>query len=283
MEKDNNNFGKALSEHEYWNQTASRIVPPHFQKEIALYKKKVHLDLVYRWALPGAYKRLLKTDLFEEAFGKDSLLEELSTSYGQAIGIDISGEVVARAKGNFPHNPLLVSDVRHLPFKDRSFDLIVSNSTLDHLRLGTFSSAIRELWRILQRGGCLILTLDSRHNPPHLLSHTLRNRMGRFHVERCYSMGETVGLLEGCGFHVLDHTVIYHIPPGINFLAKHLQSIMGNMIQRLMECFLHLSRVFDALPTRYLTGRYIAIKVLKPTNSLMSEKTRESGKDDIKR
>jgi SAM-dependent methyltransferase len=247
----------------YWDREASRLTEPVFQEQTARYKQKEYLQLISTWAPPGGEKRLLKTDLFEEAFGKDSLLDVIGPP-AQTIGIDISREVAARARLALPVSPLLVADVCLLPFKTESFDLIVSSSTLDHLPSGSLPAAVKELRRVLRTGGCLILTLDSSHNPLHLLSHYLRKWAGGLYVERCYTSEEANAMLRECRFEVTDVTAIYHIPIGINFLAKKLEAIFGARSDRWIARAIAIFSRLGNFRTRFLTGRFIALRALKP-------------------
>ena len=99
--------------------------------------------------------RLLKTDLFEEAIGPDSFLADL-TDMGRAVGVDISGVIVAQARQRFPGSPVsyITADVRHLPFIDGAFSLILSPSTLDHFTdPADLGHSLNELRRILEPGG----------------------------------------------------------------------------------------------------------------------------------
>jgi hypothetical protein len=105
---------------------------PQFQEQIALYKRQENLELISAWAPPDV-RRLLKTDLFEEGFGKDALLDALVGTYPMVVGMDISHVVATAAKGSVPGVGYVVSDTCALPFQTQSFDLIVSISTLDHL------------------------------------------------------------------------------------------------------------------------------------------------------
>ena len=61
---------------EAWDAVAAGQREPQFQEQIALYKRRENLDLVAAWA-PAHARVALKTDLFEEAFGNDALLDAL--------------------------------------------------------------------------------------------------------------------------------------------------------------------------------------------------------------
>lgn len=248
---------------DHWDRIAKRTNGPLFQDQIALYKRKVHLDLISAWAPRGQAMSVLKTDLFEEAFGKDSLLDALGASYAFTVGIDISCIVVNKAKLKFPEYPSLVTNVCNLPFKEKSFDLIVSNSTLDHFPPRILPDTMNELWRILKPEGCLILTLDSRHNILHVLSNYIRRWMGKIYAERCYTIKETSRMLKESLFKITDVTAIYHIPPGVNFLAKKLHKSIGPGANKWIQYVIDICNKVGQFPTLFLSGRYIALRAIK--------------------
>jgi hypothetical protein len=78
-----------------------------------------------------------------------------------------------------------------------------------------------ELCRVLGRAGCLILTLDSRHNPLHVLSNYIRRWTGRIYAERCYTVSEVRTALVPQPVAVTDVTAIYHVPFAVNFLRRN--------------------------------------------------------------
>lgn len=235
---------------------------PQFQEQIALHKRRENLELVARWA-PARVRRVLKTDLFEEAFGRDALADALARSYPVVVGMDIS-PVVAKAAGpNMPGAGPVVADAHDVPFVDGAFDLIVSISTLDHLPPRDLPAALHELCRVLAPGGCLVLTLDSRHNPLHVLSNSLRRRLGRIHAERCYTMGEIRAALAGQPVAVTHATAIYHVQFPLNFLAKRAERWLGRRADPWIRAVVRASSLLAALPTRFLTGRYIALCIAR--------------------
>jgi SAM-dependent methyltransferase len=245
-----------------WDAVAAGLREPQFQEQIALYKRRENLDLVAAWA-PAKVRVALKTDLFEEAFGTDALLDALAGIYPVIVGMDISYVVAHAAKRRMTGAGHVVSDVCDLPFKDASIDLVVSISTLDHLPPATLRGALAELCRVLSPGGCIVLTLDSRHNPLHVFSNALRRRLGRIHAERCYTIGEIRGALAGQPVTVTEATAIYHVQFPVNFLAKQAERLLGARADRLIRAVVRASAVLGTLPTRLLTGRYIALRIVK--------------------
>jgi len=247
-----------------WDQYARRAKKGRFQDRIALHKKNVHLELIRDWAASLEGKIVLKTDANEEAFGADAFLNELSATAAVAVGMDVSAEIVVRAKRRFPNLPYAAANVKNLPFLSSVFDIIISNSTLDHLPREEVPEAVRELGRILKPGAILILTLDNKHNPLHVFSHWIRRFFGWFYTDRCYSVPETTRLLRENGFQVLAATAVFHIPFPLNFLAKTAERFFGSGMNALIEGIIRICGGLDRFPTRYLTGRHIAFKARKP-------------------
>jgi hypothetical protein len=116
---------------------------------------------------------------------------------------------------------------------------------------------------VLSPAGCLVLTLDSRHNPLHVLSNHLRRWMGMIYAERCYRVAEVTSALAGQPVTVTETTAIYHVPFPVNFLAKQLARRAGPRADAWIERVLRLCAALGRLPTRFVTGRYIALRIVK--------------------
>lgn len=128
--------------------------------------------LVERW-LPGSLGTLLKTDLFDEAVS-EGLLPSLVERASRIVGVDTELAIRDAAAARLPGVEAIAADVRRLPFGDGTFDTILSNSTLDHFaEPGEIRIALRELVRVLRRGGRLLVTLDNPANPVVALSKAL--------------------------------------------------------------------------------------------------------------
>ena len=93
------------------------------------------------------------------------------------VGIDIDGSLLAEAGRRLRQTEtraeLIVADVRHLPFPDQDFDLVIDFGTCFHVARG--DDALREVARTLTCRG--IFATETRLSQ--LLSHPIRSR-GRF-------------------------------------------------------------------------------------------------------
>ncbi len=69
----------------------------------------------------------------------------------QVSGIDLTPEMLERARMNVPEASFAVADLRELPFPDHSFELVVCGLALAHLP--ALEGAINEMARVLTPGG----------------------------------------------------------------------------------------------------------------------------------
>ncbi len=226
-------------------------------------KRTAYLALIDRWGGVPLRGRVLKTDLFEEAMGPDAFLLELGKSPGLLIGMDVSGEGVARAKDNDAERRAryLLCDARYLPFKEGSLDLIVSPSTLDHFAdASDLGKSLREMRRVLSPNGRLIITLDNRQNisDPFL---RLANRLGMvpFFLGRSYTMKELRRELDRAGLDVVETTALVHHPRLSAVAASSVTRRVGwpPLTRLVRSVFLSMQRMQDSR-AQYFSGCFVA-------------------------
>ncbi len=75
----------------------------------------------------------------------------------QVSGIDLTPEMLERARVNVPEASFAVADLRELPFPDESFELVVCGLALAHLP--ELDGAIGEMARVLTPGGRLVVSV----------------------------------------------------------------------------------------------------------------------------
>lgn len=79
----------------------------------------------------------------------------------QGYGIDISEYAITHAKDEI-REFVQVSDARALPFKDNSFDLVISITTLHNLNKEDLKTALQEIMRVSKKDA--FITLDAYRN-----------------------------------------------------------------------------------------------------------------------
>jgi SAM-dependent methyltransferase len=233
----------------------------------------VNARLLARWLPATAVPRLLKTDLFDEALtgGLDPTLRERSDL---VVGMDLSQAIARNAAQRCPVLRSVRADVRHLPFADGAFDVVVSLSTLDHFHTeNELAGSLRELGRVLRPDGLLLLTLDNPENPlvalRNALPFALLNRLGIVP----YFVGATCGarrlpsLLERAGFVVLETDAVMHCVRVLAVpLCRLVDHIAGQVPRRALMRLLMGAEHLAKLPSRFATGSFVAVLARKTSD-----------------
>ncbi len=132
---------------------------------------------------------------------------------GKVVGVDIDGEVLRRASVKFKganNVEILRANAIELPFKDDSFDLVYSSEVIEHIEdVGSF---LREVGRVLKKGGVLIVTTPSRYNYitaiGNLVPAPCKKRLRR---------------------------LVYHIAPGDENVDPHVREYTYKELRRIFE------------------------------------------------
>lgn len=218
----------------------------------------------------------MKTDLFAEAFDVEQFLFDIAQVSSNIIAFDVSSEIVARARSNAEHHGVeassfLCCDVKHIPLKDNSVDLIISDSTLDHFPTeAEIVTSLRELGRVLDTGGVLILSMDNKRNltyPPYFLVRCwMWLKLSPYFIGRTLSLTELSRVLEEIGLEVEESTTILHYPHPdglVRWLEHNLRKLSRGKLDGAIRATLAILEKLEGNRAQYLTGRYIAVKAVK--------------------
>jgi SAM-dependent methyltransferase len=258
----------------YWDHAAKQFPDgQYYDKLLAEQYRYTHLDLISRWSNLDNNMVILKTDLFAEALCPPrAFIWNMPDADYKIIGIDISSEITARAKENTPQSnryscEYTSCDIRKLPFRDNSFDLVISDSTLDHFEHKEhITASLSELKRILKAGGTLIITMDNKQNITEPLFRLwLRLGIHPFFIGKTYSMKELINALVTLGYQVIDSTALLHNPryftrAGIALFRRIPGINHDDWITRCLTWF----DGFEYKKIRLLTAQFIAVKAVKP-------------------
>ena len=236
---------------------------------VAEQKRQVHQQWI-RGSL-GDRRRdvVLKTDLFEEAYGLDRILNDLFPVTRLYVGIDLNLDTVraAASQNGYAGFSSAVCDVQHLPFAPASVDVVVSTSTLDHFdSREPLGASIDELERVLRPEGVLLITVDNPRNP---LYHALRwaSRRGwtPYRLGHTISRTALVRMLEARGFRIENTQYLIHNPRLLSTgLFLGLRKALGRRAAGPIRTLLNLFARFDRLPVRVFTGCFVAVCASKP-------------------
>lgn len=247
-----------------WKSFSPALAPGLACAPWRAYCDQLHQTLLTHWAGQHRHQRALKTDLFDEAVGEGCIGSMLRIAR-HVHGIDISAAVVSRAQHGHPTLRAAAGDVRYMPYRSRSFDLVVSNSTLDHFEsTEEVTGALQEIARVLHDEGRLIVTLDNPSNPLLWIRARLPQRiLHRMHVTP-YFMGKTLSrprlteALLRAGLQVQASGYIQHVPRIVAVgLCRALQrhEVMAAWLPTFLLRMERLSQWWSAP----ITGNYVAV------------------------
>jgi SAM-dependent methyltransferase len=263
----------------HWQQTAERYGSGRYMDpSLAQHTREVNLELIHRWApdilnLPNP--RILKTDAFADATCPARAFSWFIHQGGQLVCFDIAPGLALQGRSNAhtlgrPDTIYVTADARFLPFGDDVFDLIVSDSTLDHFHtVEEIDIALGELARILKPGGVMIVALDNPHNitDPLFQLWQRRGRMPYF-VGKTLTRQALVASLERLGLRVTDTTAQLHYPRLVTKRAlRWARRIAPHRTDRLAGRTLAAINRLERYGTKYLTGLFVVARAEKPRSA----------------
>jgi SAM-dependent methyltransferase len=104
--------------------------------------------------------------LLDAGCGDGLYLEAIGSSAKRLVGTDISGRILETARRTAARSgvePELVrANLERLPFAEGEFDVVLCTQVVEHLL--DPAQGLRELARVLRRGGVLVVTTDNSRN-----------------------------------------------------------------------------------------------------------------------
>ena len=254
-----------MAAREYWDEVGGKWIASHRDELWRRCSDAIHAQWLERAAGALPPGRVLKTDLFDEAFG-DGLTPWFTARGHDVVACDLAFATARGAARKPVSVAAAVADVRHLPFAAMAFDTVFSDSTLDHFDADAgIRHSLRELHRVLRPGGTLLLTMDNPVNPLVWLRNLrpgLWMRVGivPYMVGATCSTRRLTGLLAEAGFDVPAAVTIMHVPrvalvPVCRWLAGRGVKEPGDRLRGWLSRFEDLGR----WPTREITGHFVAV------------------------
>jgi len=198
-----------------WEQTGARI-PPFFRAPSTRYYRDCEISLFLEFFPLLKGKRLLKTDLWDEA-KNTQILKWAEEKGARVCGLDISSSILKEAWDSFDgrgrQRRFVISDMRQMSFADSSFDLLYSMGTVEHF--AEYRLALQECRRVLKPGGRAIIGVPNKLDPflrPLLVWVLNRLSLYAYGFEKSFSFRGLEALLREAGFVIEDRTGILFLP-----------------------------------------------------------------------
>ncbi len=194
-----------------WDNIA-RSFPDLFPAASTQYYREREIELIRRAAGPVRGKRVLKLDLWNEAVNTQ-ILHWMSAAGAACNGLDISHVTASRAKARTNGFTVVQADMRHVPFRHGSFDLVYTIGTLEHIE--EYREALRETLRVLKPNGVIIAGVPYKWDPflrPVLVSFLDAIGQYPYSPERSFGQREFARILESVGYRVEERTGLLAFP-----------------------------------------------------------------------
>jgi ubiquinone/menaquinone biosynthesis C-methylase UbiE/uncharacterized protein YbaR (Trm112 family) len=183
------------------------------------------------------------SSFLEIGCGTGSLLVAASSKYSQVVGVDIALRWLIMAKKRLCEAgldlPLICACAEALPFPEKSFDRIGSESTIEHLE--DQASSFGECRRVLKDGGYLFLTTPNRYSlgpdpqtgiwagsllPASVVAKLVTRQGGIPPRRRLLSQSQLVVLLRDAGFRSI-HIFLPEISPA---QRRSIRGVGGQLV-----------------------------------------------------
>jgi ubiquinone/menaquinone biosynthesis C-methylase UbiE len=126
----------------------------------------------------------------------------LKDSKAKLIGIEPNDMAVSFAQKHYgKFAEFKVGDALNIPLKDSSGDVAIFFDVIEHVPSGTEKQALKEINRILKKGGTLLLSTPNSHLLTNLFDPAW------YFGHRHYQFTKLEKIVEECGFKVQSHVV----------------------------------------------------------------------------
>jgi SAM-dependent methyltransferase len=238
----------------FW-ESAGESIPPFLRAPSTRYYLECEQHLFERYFPPLAGKRLLKTDVWDEAKNTRILLWAARDKGVQPFGLDISSAIVRQARQSFVESGVrgrfIVSDMRDMGYLDETFDCLYSMGTCEHFP--EYRTALAECFRVLKPGGTAIIGVPNKHDPfLRPLQVAALNALGlyAYGYEKSFTIRTLEDMLRDIGFQPRARTGILFMPGALRMLDLFLYVNWpgtARVTDPLVRPFAWLYRRFDGL------------------------------------
>lgn len=165
--------------------------------------------------------------ILDAGCGTGYFSRKIATSQNHVIALDLSSEMLNLARQNKSAQSYLIGDIERLPFPSQYFDLIYSNLALQWCDL---SSALRELYRVVRPGGCVLFS-SLYQGSLHELAYAWAQIDNRQHINAFLPLTS----FYSCGF---DNEITFHhekkqlLYPDLYSLLKELKGVGATHLQQ---------------------------------------------------
>lgn len=148
-------------------------------------------------------------DLLDVGCGTGATDLHLIDRVGSISGVDVSTGLLERARAAVPAATYLDYDGSHLPYADRSFDLVFAICVVHHVPPSSWSRFVAEMTRVTRHGGLVVI---AEHNPLNPVTRAIVSRCAFDEDATLIGARQTRRLLANTGLEPLEVRNILFVP-----------------------------------------------------------------------
>ena len=197
--------------------------------------------------------------------GTGRYIKFLTCTSKHTIALDFSFNMLKTLREKFRHHPnldMVCADIEHLPFRNHVFSFALSTLTLDHIP--NITSALNEIFRVLNTGGELIISsfnekilekYRKEYNiPKDMIDFETENIPKTYIFEKGHTPSEFVKLFEKVGFREVKYVSCCLWPPITLIMSKYVRKIL---LKHYRPVFDRLFRIFNVFKRNALLYIYL--------------------------
>ena len=228
-----------------WERFFRKRKEHYFLSTLKSYKRKTYRKIFDKIFDKSPKNKIIWiTDSFDQFYGLDTFHKFRQNNI--VIDSDISLLCIKKVRKQYK----LALDIKKVPFKSNSIDIVISPSTVDHFDKIFFSEFLNEIERILKPRGIAIILL---HNKQNIFMRFLILRILEREKYYTYSKSEVLKTLEAynnlklkCILYTFNLPFPLFSTSFINFLDRH--KIKINFIRKIIYKFLDKASEISEYP-----------------------------------
>jgi len=183
---------KNLNTPSFWNNRLRKQKQILFTSPIFLHKNKIVLSYL---------KNINKDSILDIGVGNGYIEKLINEKYKKVnlFGIDISSYSINELNKKYKHG-FKVGNIKKIRFSDLKFDLVICLDILEHLTNQELNRGMTEIYRVLKKDGCLIISVPINEN-------TKDSKSNRHLTVFNYKVMDN--LLDNHKFKIIEHDYLY--------------------------------------------------------------------------
>ncbi len=163
-----------MDQQDIWKQHTKGLTPEDLLKRInkpAQFQIELN-DFLGKIIKDNNYKDLIEVGC--EAGTSSTMLDKNLNITLLDLNEDILRLDEEAYKNVYPNFKYCQADMFNMPFQDESFDMVFNAGVIEHFDIEERTRAIKEYWRVLKKGGTMVIAFPNHYSLPYRFAYLIR-------------------------------------------------------------------------------------------------------------